>query len=247
MVRVIFWRKMKNYIFLFVYMVIMAAGLLYCNYGLGTAYDSPEFSAKFLPVMIILAVMVLIYAIKNKKDLAVNTDNKKGYLWFLLIFIPLLGMGIYSVIKNFGLRAEFFVVLFDSFLIGIAEEGMYRGILMGGLLRKLRPIAAIIISAVLFSLLHFLNILGGVGLSDVSNQMISTFFMGLFLGSAYLYTKNIWFPILFHFIWDYIILSGAVAGSSIMTVTVFGITGFELVISAILLFKFRKISSPVPK
>ncbi|MGN0349272.1 MAG: lysostaphin resistance A-like protein [Roseburia sp.] len=236
---------MKNYGFLCLYMIIMGGGLVYCNYVLHTTYDSPEFSEKFLPIMIILAVLVLIYGIRNRKDFVIITENKKRYLWFLLLFVPISGLALYSAVKGFDLSMAFFIVFFDSLLIGIAEEGMYRGILLGGLLRKTSPVAAIVVSAVLFSLLHLLNVLGGIELSEVLNQMVSTFLMGLFLGSVYVDSKNILLAILFHFFWDYIMLTGVLGELSMLFVVIFGVTALEVIISAILLFQFRKMPKPI--
>lgn len=230
-----------NFILLLIYMLLMGAGLVFCNYVLKTPYNTTEFSEKFLPVMIILAVMVLIYALKNRKKIDLITENKKGYLWFGLIFVPLICIAIYSGVKSFDKSLLFFIVIFDSMLIGIAEEGMYRWILLGGLLRKMKPVRAILISALLFSSLHLLNILGGIEFSEVVNQLFSTFFMGIFLGLVYLDTKNILFPMLFHFVWDYIMLTGAIEDSPIQSVVIFGTIAFELAVSVILMIKFKKI------
>lgn len=195
--------------------------------------------------MIILTVAVLIYGIRNRKDLVIRTENRKGYFWFLLLFIPVSVLGIFSAAKVFDPHLSFLIVLFDCLLIGVAEEGMYRGILMGALLKKTKPVIAILISSVMFSLLHLLNLLGGLDSSEVVNQMIFTFIMGLFLGSVYFYTKNILFPILFHSIWDYIILSNALVDSPIFLAAVFGVAGLEAAISIILLLKFIKMPKPM--
>lgn len=237
--------EMKNRIFLCLYMVIMGAGLAFTNYCLNTPYTSEEFGRKFMPVTATLAIITLVYGSRHRNDLKIINDNRKRYLWYLILFVPVAGLAMYSAARSFDGTGAFFLVILDSLLVGIGEEGMFRGILLGGLLRKKRPVIAILISAVLFSCLHFLNFLGGVGASDVINQMLSTFILGMFLGCIYLYTKNIVFPVLYHFAWDYIMLSGGLAGSSLMVITIVGVGVMEALIAAILLFGFRKM--PVPQ
>lgn len=236
--------EMKNRFFLSLYMIIMGAGLAFTNYCLNTPYTSEEFGRKFMPVTATLAVIVLIYGSRHRKDLEIITDNRKGHLWFLILFVPVTGLAIYSAVRSFDGTGAFFLVILDSLLVGIGEEGMFRGILLGGLLRKKRPVVAVLISAILFSCLHFLNLLGGVGASDVMDQMLSTFILGMFLGCTYLYTKNIVFPVLFHFAWDYIMLSGGLTGSPLMVIAIVGVGVMEALIAAILLFGFRKMPEP---
>ncbi len=237
---------MKNFVILGIYMAAMGTGLVFCSQVLGTAYDSPEFGGKFLPFTIFLAVLVLCYGIKNQEDVALHTKNKKRYFPFLLLFVPVAGLAVYSAAESFRPEASFFLAFLDSLLVGIGEEGMYRGILLGGFLRKMRPIVAIPLSSAFFSLLHLLNLLGGISPSDVMNQMLSTFLMGLFLGSVYLDTKNIGAPVLFHFLWDYIMLSGGLAGSEKIIGVLVAASILEAFISAVLLIQFRKMPRPVP-
>ncbi len=235
----------KHVMVLGLYMLIMGAGLAVCNTFFGTTYASENFSEKFLPVMFLLAALATCYRWKNRDALSLPTENRPGYLWAAVTILPILGLGLYAAATNFSVSTTFFIALLDVVLIGIAEEGMYRGILLGGLVKKINPAAAIIVSAACFSLLHALNFLGGMSSGEVFNQMGSTFLMGLFLGAIYLETKKLYLPILFHSAWDYILLSGAISDSSVLIVFLMGVSLAELVVSIILLLKFRKMKTPV--
>ncbi|MDY6038021.1 MAG: CPBP family intramembrane glutamic endopeptidase [Eubacterium sp.] len=230
----------KNYILLAVYMVIMGAGLFICNKFLHTPYNSAEFSRKFLPFMIILAVLVLYYGIKNKNELILRSENKPSYVLSALLFIPVVGFGLYSIVRGFSPDLAFVILIIDTALIGIAEEGMYRGILLGAMAKKMNPLFAILLSSVLFCALHLLNVLGGLSVSELTGQLGSTFVMGVFLGAMYLDTQKILFPIIFHSIWDYILLSDSLADIQVLPIVLIGVYVLEIFISLAIIIKLLR-------
>jgi len=75
-------------------------------------------------------------------------------------------------------------------LIGpICEEIIFRGIILEGLLKNYSTQKAIIFSALIFGLIHFIPI-----------QVINASFMGLILGWIYLKTRSLWVCIALHVI-----------------------------------------------
>lgn len=75
-------------------------------------------------------------------------------------------------------------------LIGpICEEIIFRGIILEGLLKNYSTQKAIIFSALIFGLIHFIPI-----------QVINAFFMGIILGWIYLKTRSLWICIALHVI-----------------------------------------------
>lgn len=223
-----------------IYMIIMAVGLFMCKEFFNAPYDSAEFSEKFLPFMASLAVLVLCYGLKNRKELTLFMKNKPSYVVSSILSIPVIGFGIYSIIGGFSLNLAFFILIVDTALIGIAEEGMYRGILLGAMTKRMHPVFAILLSSLLFSLLHGLNLLGGLTVSDVMSQMGATFIMGVFLGAMYLDTKNIVLPIVFHALWDYILLSGSVEEIPFIHVLLIFIYVVEIIVSLIIMAKLTR-------
>ncbi len=231
----------KNYIILSIYFIIMGLGLFICKNFLNTPYDAANFSEKFLPFMILLSILVIYYGFRHKSRLTLSKINGSSYILSAFIFVPVVGFGIYSIIKGFNFNLAFLILIVDTALIGVAEEGMFRGILLGGLVRKIHPVWAILISSLFFSMLHVLNILGGLAFSEVINQMTSTFIMGMFLGAMYLDTKNIMFPIIFHSLWDYILLSQSLANISFIPLLLIGINVGEIIITLLIIIKLIRI------
>ncbi len=230
----------KNYILLTAYMIIMGTGLFICNQFLHTPYNSMEFSRKFLPFMIILAVLVLYYCKKNKNELILHSENKPSYVFSALLFIPVVGFGLYSIVRGFSPNLAFVILIIDTALIGIAEEGMYRRILLGAMAKKMNPLFALLLSSVLFCALHLLNVLGGLSVSELMGQLSSTFVMGIFLGAMYLDTQKIIFPIIFHSLWDYILLSDSLADIQILPIILIGVYVLEIFISLAIIIKFLR-------
>lgn len=230
----------KNYILLAAYMIIMGVGLFICNRFLNTPYTSTEFSRKFLPFMILLAVLVLCYGIKNRKELTLRSERKPNYGFSALLFIPVVGFGLYSIVRGFSPDLAFVILIIDTALIGIAEEGMYRGILLGAMAKKMNSLLAILLSSALFCALHLLNVIGGLSVSELIGQLGSTFVMGVFLGAMYLETRKILFPIIFHSLWDYILLSGSLEEVQIIPIILIGVYVLEVFISLIIIIKLLR-------
>lgn len=218
-------------------MAIMGTGLFVCKRFLGTPYDSPDFSEKFLPFMTTLGVLAAVFWKKNRMELVLKSDSKPGYFLPMVVFVPIVATGIYVIVKGFRPETGFLILLLDTSLIGIAEEGMFRGILLGGLVRRIKPVQAVLVSSVFFSALHGLNILGGLDATEVVSQMGSTIVMGVFLASMYLYTEKIAFPVVFHSMWDLIILGQNYVKIDSLPLILIGAGVVELAVSALILLK----------
>lgn len=78
-------------------------------------------------------------------------------------------------------------ILSNALLIPILEELLYRGIICGQLSLWYKPWIGILISSVLFGIMHF-NVI----------QFLYAVIMGILLGFSYVKTKNIFIPILGH-------------------------------------------------
>jgi membrane protease YdiL (CAAX protease family) len=85
-----------------------------------------------------------------------------------------------------------------AFTSAIVEEILFRGILFRIIEEKLGSYLSLLISALLFGFIHISNpnssFLTAVGLAIQA---------GLLLGAAYIYAKNLWFPIAIHFAWNF--------------------------------------------
>jgi uncharacterized protein len=121
-------------------------------------------------------------------------------------------IGISSLLLKWTGHLKWMDILFDprtlflSFgtivLMAFSEELIFRGYILSNLLESFPKRVALLISSLLFMIAHW-NALGFF-------PMVTTLIMGLILGINYLYTRNLWFSICFHFGWKF--LEGPVLG-----------------------------------
>lgn len=97
---------------------------------------------------------------------------------------------------------------------GITEEVLMRGILFRIIEEKLGSYIALIISAILFGAAHLFNenasLIGAVAIALEA---------GVLLAAAYIYSRNLWFPIGIHFAWNFAqsgIFGAAVSGNGVL-------------------------------
>jgi len=82
----------------------------------------------------------------------------------------------------------FRAILIGAIIPAISEEAVFRGFLQRSLEQKLKPIYAIVISGVLFGLIHFNPI-----------DMVPLILIGVFLAYLAYISKNLLIPIIIHF------------------------------------------------
>jgi uncharacterized protein len=106
-----------------------------------------------------------------------------------------------SVIYN---PRDFLFSLLLLTMIAVSEELVFRGYVLRNMMKSFNKWAALFISALLFSIVHFSN------LGIASLGMVNTFLGGLVLGIAYIITQSLWLPIFFHLSWNF--MQGPVLG-----------------------------------
>ncbi|MGH4138444.1 CPBP family intramembrane glutamic endopeptidase [Clostridium sp.] len=92
--------------------------------------------------------------------------------------------------------SPFIVILSAAVVAPIYEEIIFRGILLKGMAKKINPTIALVVSSLLFAVVHF-NI----------PQGINAFLLGLVIGFIYLTTQSIYLSIFAHFINNLLALS----------------------------------------
>lgn len=83
-------------------------------------------------------------------------------------------------------------------LVALFEEGLFRGIVFRLLERQLGSWIALILSALLFGLLHLMN----QG-ATISGAIAIALEAGIMLGAAYMLTRSLWLAIGIHWAWDF--------------------------------------------
>jgi len=85
-----------------------------------------------------------------------------------------------------------------AFTSGVIEEVLFRGILFRLTEEKLGSYIALVISGLIFGALHYAN-----PNSSIDAALGLAIQAGLLLGAAYIYSRNLWFPIALHFAWNF--------------------------------------------
>lgn len=110
-------------------------------------------------------------------------------------------------------------------VVAFVEELLFRGYLLNNLLQSMNKWLALAISSVLFALFHEAN--PEVTVFAIVNILLA----GILLGLNYIFTKNLWFGIFFHFAWNYFqgpVLGYDVSGLKLTSVVQQTITGPEV-------------------
>jgi membrane protease YdiL (CAAX protease family) len=105
-------------------------------------------------------------------------------------------------------------------IVAIGEELVFRGYLLNNLMESLNKYIALVISAAVFALVHGTN----PDITDLAT--LNLFLGGCLLGINYIYTRNLWFAILFHFTWNF--FQGPVYGFKVSGLHLPGILQQEL-------------------
>lgn len=179
---------------------------------------------KELVLAILSLIVMLIF-----KNFYVFTQKKeklsKGLLYglFFILFSSFYTLiAIVSVIKTSSWYSLLNIALL-SFLIGICEEFLCRGWLLNEFLERFGKDKkgiwySIIISGIIFGLMHLGNIRAGQNISTTIIQVINATGIGIVFGTIYYKTKNIWSVIILHAFWDFSLLL-VQNGSPIMEMT----------------------------
>lgn len=149
-----------------------------------------------------------------------------GFVLISIGFLILYFAG-YLKVTNILFNAEIVVGSFFFFLVAaMIEEVMFRGYILNNLMEYGNKYVALLISSVLFALIHGLN----PNLSIIA--MVNLAIAGVVLGITYIYTKNIWYPVFLHVSWNYFqgpIYGFEVSGTEAKSIIMQEVSGNELI------------------
>jgi membrane protease YdiL (CAAX protease family) len=189
-----------------------------------------------------VVISTYIYFFKKYEKREIKEFSSKGIAKYIimgtLIGAILQCLTILVIYFNDGFKivsinpiSNIIIPLTIAFTVAIFEEILIRGIIFRILEEKLGSIISLLISAIIFGALHIAN---------PNSTLISglcVVMAGLLLGAAYIYTRNLWFPIAIHFAWNFMqsgifgaITSGNEKTNSLITTKITGsqlITGGE--------------------
>ena len=132
---------------------------------------------------------------ENGKDIFLGV--LVGAVTMVVGSLILWSMGLLVIIDAGFIVSTFLSSLILCVAIALNEEILVRGYVLSNFMMSFNKSVALILSALLFAILHIFNpntsVLG----------MINLFLAGILLGASYIYTKNLWFPIALHFSWNF--------------------------------------------
>lgn len=206
-----------------------------------------RFFAELLPLVLLIVISLIYMKFVDKEmyDLKIKDKNIRNYIMAFLIG----NVWIFSVIGIFYVLRILNVIEYNKtniiiwsislFLNTIMQELLVRGYLYQMLKKKYNIISAIIVSTMLFTLLH-----GGAFEAGII-AVLNVVFMSLFMNLLLEYYESINVPIIVHFLWNLIsavifglsslpddyphILTSIVTGNPIISGGVFKIEGSIIV------------------
>ena len=200
--------------------------LLHDN-GLMNGFDY-IFYARLLKFIFFFALLYLFKTFIDKnglKSLGFNLDRQKlkemsiglafGILGPLFIFISLILLGSIEIVSYQFSVYELILISGVMLVVAFFEELIYRLYFLQNLMKSMNKYISLLIVSVFFTLIHADNFAANpLGL-------INIFIAGFFMGLYYIYQKNVWFPIAFHFSWNVMlapILGSAVSGNQLPSI-----------------------------
>ncbi|HEY2614074.1 MAG TPA: CPBP family intramembrane glutamic endopeptidase [Chthoniobacterales bacterium] len=196
-------------------------------------FDFESFFHRAILLGAILFIWPLLrwLGIKNFRALGLLPNKRwlgDAVVGFLISAMPLLCCGILLVMCHlYSLRVTvewtaLSTVIAAAAVVPLIEETLFRGLFLGVLLRSFRPIAATVLSAGIFSIVHFLKAPGETTTSvnwnsgfvslvhsfdQFTDPMLllgsftTLFLIGLILADARNRTRSLWLPIGLHAGW----------------------------------------------
>lgn len=169
----------------------------------------------------------------NKK----GTTNKIG--WYIpLVVIEILPVAFYGFDSSIT-GVQLVILACFTIAVGFNEEIYFRGLILKFLEQKGSK-RAIIVSSVIFGVLHLINALNGKNTLYLILQMLFAFLVGFVLAEIVTITKSLWVPIIWHASHDFI--SGVTGDSlDVKALILLGIQVAILIVYTVYMWKISSI------
>lgn len=190
------------------------AGLLYQALFYG------KYNTMFISEIVLLIFALVMLAVR--KRLNILKLQGKSIIYGIKRGIPIFVVSLISLMSSVtGIMGEelnvpnLISLIILAVTIGMAEEFFFRGFIQGeivdayGKSRK-QVIISVVVSGVIFGLVHLTNALSGQDIITTLMQVLQASSLGILLGSIYFITKNIWSVVFLHAFYDFAIMLGEV-------------------------------------
>jgi membrane protease YdiL (CAAX protease family) len=214
------------------------AGQFLSAHGILTSLASFDFESYFHRALLLAALILLwpllrAVRLRNWRELALEKNPRAGAdvaIGFAIAAVPLLCSGaVLIAVHIYSLRTGFLwskmpAVVFAASFVPFLEEILFRGLILGVLLRGFSRLSALLITSALFSIIHFLkapeqtspneSVTWFSGFVSIANSFwqfgnplllaagfLTLFAIGCILADARLQTRSLWLPIGLHSGW----------------------------------------------
>lgn len=143
-----------------------------------------------------------------------------------------------------------YLFLIECISIGFFEEVVFRGLILIFLLQRFPSTKkgmykAIILSSALFGLIHLANIFSGAGIDNTLLQIGYSFLTGMMWAVVYLKTKNIWYSVFLHAVYNFfglVVFKLGFVNGRYDTITIVTTVLLALIVSGYMVFISYKIN-----
>jgi len=201
------------------YTIIIGIGMYISFHINGISYGRAEMVNTLWYIEIVLSILTIFITIKyfSWKEVGFVKLQTKQMLWLApsIIVLGYMCFLAFSLSIENGLTTEqlklISLVGITTLFVGFSEELMFRGIVLNSFLKiQHNKTVAVIISSISFSLLHSVNMFGGLSIYQMLMQLVLTLLFGLFFALILLRIKSIIPLMIFHWLWDFSIIGGSV-------------------------------------
>ncbi len=197
------------------YAILVIATALRFRIG-QTPSDTGAVLLALLPVQVILLMLCLVAVHPSGwRSVGFGRFRPAGAIWLLpsiAVMALMLGALLPYLSRN-TMPPRTVVLLFTvPLLIGVTEEIMFRGVLLRAAMARLRLFKAMLLSAVLFALMHGIIGIGGQPTVITLQQMGFAFLVGIFLAPIAIASGTLWVVIIWHAVWDMLVYASQMAG-----------------------------------
>lgn len=184
--------------FLLLFFIYLLVSSFPWNHLIADSYLS--LSLKLLTgVIFTIAVLVFLRFRYPLQKRVVSFKSLILFLPFFLIIFSNLASSLFVATPK-GIESPGYLALkiLATIVFAVSEELLFRRMLLPLLVSRLSETKSIFLSSLVFSLLHFLNLLDGTAFWSVLLQVLYTFGIGLILAMMYLYGNSLLLAIIFH-------------------------------------------------
>ena len=176
----------------------------------------------------VLIVALIITKLGWWKEIGFVSVNKGGMKFILFPFLYTLMLLLFSL-DQYGSERSWLMGFSDLTQltslalvllgVGVTEELIFRGILFHGLETRFKPLIVVLLSAFIFGLFHYVNLLTNAPLYQTDYQVAHAMAVGFMYGMLRLRLGAIWPIMLFHAFWDFMIITTTHLQTSVESTT----------------------------